>query len=133
MTKKISEISTNPSLIKIDTDGHDYKIINSNLDYIKIQNPILIFEIQIENNNDFNDISNLLLNLTSIGYTNFSLFDDQGFCIIHTNGIKYINMLNNYMLNQSMSKIIRKSISNYDICCFHQSENDIFNTFTNLI
>ena len=132
LTKKISEISTNPSLIKIDTDGHDYKIINSNLDYIKIQNPILIFEIQIENNNDFNDISNLLFNLTSIGYTNFSLFDDQGFCIINTNDIKYINMLNNYILNQSMNKIIRKSISNYDICCFHNSEQDLFDSFSNI-
>ena len=132
LTKKISEISTNPSLIKIDTDGHDYKIINSNLDFIKIQIPILIFEIQIENDNDFNDITNLLFNLTSIGYTNFSLFDDQGFCLINTNDIKYITMLNSYLLKQILLKTFRKSISNYDICCFHKSEQDLFDSFSNI-
>jgi len=131
-TKKISEISENPILIKIDTDGHDYKIINSNLDFIKNHKPILIFEIQIENIIDFKDVTNVLLNLVTVGYTNFSLFDDQGFCLINTNDIEYINMLNNYILSQATHKTFRKSISNYDVCCFPNTEQNIFENFSNM-
>lgn len=65
-------------LIKIDTDGYDFKILHSNEELIKQYKPNIYFEYDINfNDSDATDALNLVLLLETLGYT-LVIYDNFG-------------------------------------------------------
>lgn len=65
-------------LIKIDTDGYDFKILHSNKELIKQYKPNIYFEYDINfNDNDATDALNLVLFLETLGYI-LVIYDNFG-------------------------------------------------------
>ncbi len=77
----LSNLSINPSsiqLIKIDTDGYDFKILQSNKELIKQSKPNIYFEYDINfNDNDATDALNLVIFLETLGYI-LVIYDNFG-------------------------------------------------------
>ena len=128
-TKRLSDVTLNPGMIKLDTDGHDFKILLSNSDVLKKYKPALIFESQIKTKKDYTDSCTLLDHLTSIDYKFCCIFDDQGYLILLTDSFAQVKRLHYFMVEQITDKTPRISFSNLDICCFHKEEQTMFDQF----
>ena len=130
--KKLEEIAdNNTKLVKIDTDGFDFTIIKSGLEWLSIAKPLLFYENEIRNLETFEESNNVLRNLAEIGYKYFIVWDDPGFHIVSTSDLDILFSLNRYLFKLWSSGHYRKSICNYDILCVPFSDKDIFETVTN--
>jgi len=65
-------------LLKTDTDGMDWDVINSGLEVIKDAHPILFFECDPQNAEAFLAYQSSLEKLNNLGYHNFYIFDNYG-------------------------------------------------------
>lgn len=99
----ISSLSTEfkTRLIKIDTDGFDYDVLNSGLDLIKEHKPILFFECNPESQDQLIGYLDILKKLELLNYRSFYIFDNFGEFILNTPDINHISNLIRYFLNQS--------------------------------
>jgi hypothetical protein len=65
-------------LLKTDTDGMDWDVINSGLEVIKDARPILFFECDPQNAETVLAYQSSLEKLDNLGYHNFYIFDNYG-------------------------------------------------------
>lgn len=85
---------TEVAFIKIDTDGYDYKVLNSSKEVIQSQKPIILFELQIENNTQLTGYIESLKFLEGNGYEHFYVFDNYGQLILKSeNRVKIIELV----------------------------------------
>ena len=77
------------SLIKIDTDGYDFDVINSFYDDFN-SDPIIFFECFYENKDQLNGYLETFPKLLKKGYSYFSLFDNFGQYMMSTSNIDEI-------------------------------------------
>lgn len=82
-----------PRLIKVDTDGSDYDVLNSGLDLINEYKPILFFECSPSNEEQWLGYLDTLRSLKKINYKTFYVFDNFGDFILATSDIKIISNL----------------------------------------
>jgi FkbM family methyltransferase len=116
----------NTCLVKIDTDGLDFDIILSSLDFLKRNRSALIFENQIRNLDDLNKCNDVFKKLSLIGYENFIFWDDPGFLITSTNSLSTVADLNRYLFDIWQHTQATKSIYNYDVLCLTEDDKDVF-------
>ena len=89
-----------PRLIKVDTDGSDYDVINSGLDLINEYKPILFFECSPSSTEQWLGYLDTLRSLKKINYKTFYVFDNFGDFILATADIKIISNLIIYFANK---------------------------------
>ncbi len=109
-------------ILKIDTDGYDLKIIRGGLNYIKQTKPILFIEydeVYLSNIND-DGLSTLKI-LKDIGYNKIMFYDNFGRFLLSTELMndKLIRQLHAYIKNKKGGFLY------YDLCIFHNDDNDI--------
>jgi len=80
----------NIKLIKIDTDGFDYDVLDSSMKTIEKYKPILFFECLYEFEFQKEGYKNTIKNLISKGYKEWVIFDNYGEIITETNSLEVI-------------------------------------------
>jgi FkbM family methyltransferase len=115
-----------PRLIKIDTDGYDFEIINSSLEALSELKPVLFYEYApFERPATLRDGVQSLRSLIQCGYRHFVVYDNFGHFLIHLdqNDIKKFIDLNSYLCsNESFGK----AVFYFDICAFTEDDRHIF-------
>jgi FkbM family methyltransferase len=95
------------SLLKIDTDGWDYDVINSALETVKQYLPLIFFECQYSEDYQLHKYIETIDTLASLGYDSWFIFDNFGELILETNNKETITQLANYINNQTNGKSTR--------------------------
>lgn len=110
-------------LLKVDTDGFDYDVLESSLKTIEKHKPILFFECQYELEYQKTNYKNIIKKLQSLGYFHWTLFDNFGEKIITTQNLETIYSLMEYVWNQNLGKT-KRTIFYYDllVCCDNNKE-----------
>lgn len=121
-----NKLEYNPKLLKIDTDGFDFKIIRGASNYINNYKPIIFFEYDPHCflMNQENGLS-IFSYLATMGYQIAIFYDNYGkaMSIQNLSDKIALKVAHHYMLN-------RNGNTYYDICCFNEDDNDVL---TNLI
>jgi len=109
-SKKLDEIIIkynikNISLIKCDTDGYDYNVIFSGINYIKKYKPDIFFEYHKLNETSQINYIGLINKLLDIGYKNWTILNNYGKIIF-----KKIN-------KKDLIKLINSNQKIFDIYC----------------
>jgi FkbM family methyltransferase len=114
----------NIKLLKIDTDGFDFKIIRGSYDFINKDKPVLFFEYDatyLEEQGE--DGMAIFKQLEELGYHKIMYYDNFGkFLIcITTKDTALIAQLYNYMRKQE------GAFPYYDVTVFHQDDDELAN------
>jgi len=111
------------NLLKVDTDGFDYDVLESALKTIKKYKPILFFECYYELEYQKTNYKNIIKKLQSLGYFHWTLFDNYGEKIITTQNLETIYSLMEYVWKQNLGKT-KRTIGYYDllVCCDNNKE-----------
>jgi FkbM family methyltransferase len=125
-TERLCDIADDDSsFIKLDTDGNDFAILLDSMDWLAKATPGILFENQIQNENDSYHSQELLNRLKGCGYKFFILWDDAGFHLLSTTCISVMADMTRYLLNiHKNGKYI--SIYNTDVLCLHEKDEDIY-------
>lgn len=126
VTKQLSDFQGDICLVKCDTDGYDFTIVNENISWLAAHKPGAIIEIQIRTKTNLDQANEVFANLMSIGYVGFIFFDDPGFMVLGTDSLEQINELNRYQFKLFEREEHRKSIWNFDVLCCHNRDADVF-------
>jgi FkbM family methyltransferase len=100
------------SLVKIDTDGFDFDVINSGKNFFTKNKPLIFFENYINETNE-KDYDDMYTFLEKAGYENISIFNNRGMLIIHNASWRHLRNLNNYMRMDTV-----RSIGYTDVFCY---------------
>lgn len=121
-------------ILKIDTDGYDWDVINTFSDLGKAHKYLpkfVFFEMQTFLNNDSaktlqrdemnNKYLEALSELKDLGYTHFSLFDNFGTYVKTTESIEEIKTLNDYLIR---SQVLNRysTIFYFDVLAYNEGE-----------
>lgn len=112
----------NIKLLKIDTDGYDFKIIRSGLKCISNQKPIIFMEYSnyhlTANKEDGIDT---LTKLEKLGYNKIIYYDNCGRFLLATelDKVSLLKHLYNYTANKE------GAITYYDLCIVHSEDNQL--------
>ena len=111
------------NLLKVDTDGFDYDVLESSLKTIEKHKPILFFECYYELEYQKTNYKSIIKKLQSLGYFHWTLFDNYGEIIITTQNLETIYSLMEYVWKQNLGKTSR-TIFYYDllVCCDNNKE-----------
>jgi FkbM family methyltransferase len=123
-TRPISSLSRRAGLIKVDTDGFDFKIISAGLDYLKFAQPALYFENEIFSAEALIAANNLFIGLSEAGYHHFMVFDAMGVHMTSTSDIQVVHDLNRY-LYRVMTGPIDRMLYSYDVLCLADKDTDV--------
>ncbi|MGO4707975.1 FkbM family methyltransferase [Chryseobacterium sp. 2TAF14] len=122
-------------MLKIDTDGFDWDVINSFAENSeKMYNPrFIFFEMQTFLNNDAGktlqreemseNYINAIIKLKEKGYTQFSLFDNFGTYVMTTSSVDDIITLNKYVI-RSQVKNHYSTIFYFDVLAYSEQEKE---------
>lgn len=112
----------NSKLIKIDTDGYDFKILRGSEKYIKEVKPVIFIEFDPAFHKMFNEHSEWIFEfLEPLGYDMIIFYDNYGDYLLSLsiNEKDKIYQLINYISNRNKEKY-------YDLCFFHSEDTDVF-------
>jgi FkbM family methyltransferase len=116
----------NLKLLKIDTEGFDTIILRGCTKLITAHKPVLFFEYNGENMRLINENGySTLLQMKNFGYSRVHVYD----CI---NNLILVTTLDNENLLKQLdrySKLENSMIKYYDICLFHEDDNDLSNDY----
>ncbi len=125
ITGKHSQFN-NVKFLKIDTDGFDCKIIRSNLDYLKLNKPVIFFEYDPYFLNLMGDDGlSVFSSLNEIGYEKLIIYDNTG----------VFKMLLNILDQKTLEELHqyysgRQSEMYMDICAFHRDDSELADSFS---
>jgi FkbM family methyltransferase len=88
-------------LLKTDTDGTDWDVINSGLEIIKESQPIIIFECAPQDDDAFLAYQSTFEKLSNLGYQHFYIFDNYGEHVCCVNKIGTLVDFMRYCYKQS--------------------------------
>lgn len=120
-TKQLSDFPQDVCLVKCDTDGHDFEVIQENISWFGRCRPGLIIENQIRTNAHLDQANTMFSELVSVGYRNSLFYDDPGFMILGTDSLEQIQELNRYQFKLFEGEEHQKSIWNFDVLCCHET------------
>ena len=109
------------SLIKSDTDGFDWDVLNSGSDYLQSKKPGLFFELQAWDQETRNRYEETLRWLFNIGYNHVACFDNYGQLISSEKGLTGVIGLMDYVLNQRT-----RTFYFVDVLMFREQDSTIF-------
>jgi FkbM family methyltransferase len=113
-------------LVKIDADGCDHKIILSATEWLELQKPSLIFEEQIRSTEDLEEAHKTLDALSSIGYSYFVVWDQDGVHLLSTEDFRAVRSLCEELRDIWRNKETSKALHNYEILCIHADDRLIY-------
>ena len=91
----VNVVDESTRLIKSEnSDGYDFRILIDSIDWLAQVHPAIIFENQIQNDQDLNAANELCARLVEIGYQYFIVWDDPGFHLLSTTSIEVLTDLN---------------------------------------
>jgi FkbM family methyltransferase len=133
-SKRLNEfVNINTRLIKTDTDGFDFRILNEGIDCIAAVKPAILLENDIRSVHALDESTNLYGKLCGAGYRYFVLWDDTGLHITSTSNISQVLHLNLFLLNshnQAKETGRLPPIWNYEVLCLHETDKDIYEEVT---
>ncbi len=126
-TLSLSDLAQDDDIcfIKIDTDGHDFKIIAASIDWLARTQPALLFEVQVQNCMELKMAEDLFLLLARAGYAGFIVWDDPGRHVVSTESLPVIQDLNRYLLQLAQGDG-PKQICNYDVLCLSRRDQNLY-------
>ena len=81
------------ALLKSDTDGHDYDVLESSMATIEKHQPALFFECQPDQEHQKSSYEKTILKLQALGYEDWTLFDNFGAVVVRTPDFQIIRQL----------------------------------------
>lgn len=130
-------------ILKIDTDGFDWDILQSFSQYARTSDflpEFIFFEMQtFLNNNEKNPegreaiitkYSNALQEINDLGYTNFCLFDNFGTLVKKTTSVEEIFEINHY-IKRSQINNLHSTIYYLDVLAYKASSNEYVDKILN--
>jgi hypothetical protein len=125
-TKRLCEIADSKvCFVKTDTDGFDFQILISSLDWLQHSCPGVLFENQIFSEADLENANYLYEQLWKIGYRFYIVWDDSGLHIVSTNDLDTLIRLNYYLFKASQQKSPMR-IYNFDVLCLCENDQDVY-------
>jgi len=118
----------NSKLLKIDTDGFDFSIIQTSISVIGNLRPVLFFEYDIFFTSDARDESLKTLQvLFECGYQSFIVYDNYGNYLLSLTSQDYDKFidLNTYLFSNRFASGIT-AVYYLDICAFAEADTDLF-------
>lgn len=99
--------SSDISLLKVDTDGFDYDVINSASFLTKNASPLIFFECQYESLDQLSSYKKLLSTLSGHGYVYFAIFDNFGSLMLSVTDLHKVHSLMDYIWSQNTGNATR--------------------------
>jgi FkbM family methyltransferase len=118
----------NSKLLKIDTDGFDFEIIQASIDVVSNMKPIIYFEYDISfTPTGEDDALQALGMLCEVGYKKFIVYDNFGNYLISLSEQDYEKFidLNAYLLSNRL-KSGTSVVYYFDICAFTNEDVDLY-------
>lgn len=118
----------NAKLLKIDTDGLDFSIIQKSTSVISALKPVLYFEYDISFTSNGRDESlDALKALFECGYKNFVLYDNYGNYLLSLSSQDYDKFidLNTYLFSNRFASGMT-AVYYLDVCAFAEEDTDLF-------
>ncbi len=100
-------------LLKIDTDGYDWDVLNSSKLIIQESKPMIYFEIFTENFAAYVNYRDTIFSLQYLGYEEFFIFDNFGGFIARCK-FDFLDSLMQYVLKQNAG-IFNRTIHYFDV------------------
>jgi FkbM family methyltransferase len=94
---KLLEQESDIALIKSDTDGFDFDVLRSGLQIMENHQPLLFWENEIYNEDQFVGYQKLLDALERLSYTHLYIFDNYGGLLLEDVGVDALKQLCHYM------------------------------------
>jgi FkbM family methyltransferase len=92
-------------LLKTDTDGMDWDVINSGLEIIKEAQPIIFFECDPQDDDAFSAYQSTLGKINDLGYHHFYVFDNYGEYVCSLNRVSTLVDFMRYCHTQAQRTI----------------------------
>lgn len=102
-----------PQLLKIDTDGCDFRIILSHLQYLSTRRPVVFFEYIVDSQSSHGQSLECVDALMRLGYERFLVFDNFGNLLLSATSRATIEELNLYLLSNAA---FGTAVYYFDIC-----------------
>ena len=112
----------NVRVLKSDVDGFDYDVLDSSMSVIETHKPIIFFECQYDFEYQKNGYSKTLKILESVGYCDWTVFDNFGEVIVRTNNVSIVDQLMNYLWQQNIGNATR-TINYFDILSVQKDDS----------
>ena len=118
----------NSKLLKIDTDGFDFYIIQTSIEVINKLCPVLYFEYDITFNHKGEEAGlEAIQTLFDIGYEYFIVYDNYGNYLISLSNQEYDRFLDlTAYLASNRKKSGTPAVHYFDICAFTDNDIDLF-------
>jgi FkbM family methyltransferase len=115
-------------LLKIDTDGFDFSIIQKSISVLSSLQPVIYFEYDISFTPDAREESlKALKSLLECGYKNFIVYDNYGNYLLSLSSQDYDKFidLNTYLFSNRFASGMA-AVYYLDICAFAEADTDLF-------
>ena len=111
-----------PQLVKIDTDGYDFRIILSHLPFLSTRKPVLFFEYIVDARPSCEQSLECIDALIRVGYEQFLVFDNFGHFLLSTTSRDTVRELNQYLLSNAM---FGTAVNYFDICAIPGAHRNV--------
>ena len=112
------------SLVKTDTDGYDYDVMNSANSLTSNSAPLLFMECQYEAHGQLLDYKEMISSLEKCNYNHWAVFDNFGALLLVAHGSSQVIALMEYVWSQSKGSATR-TIFYLDILAGKVSSKDL--------
>jgi hypothetical protein len=114
-------------LLKIDTDGYDFRIILASADWLARAQPVLFFEFDPAFSPDGEKCEALeaMEALLKAGYSHFVLYDNFGDFLLSVSE-RVLEVFTDISVYLSQSRTRVGGIAYLDVCCFGSNDADLF-------
>jgi len=117
-------VFSDPRLIKIDTDGMDFRILLESKSYLQKSRPVLYFEYdpKFQSTSD-EEALRAITALVFIGYTRFLIYDNFGNYMMTASGTETFQELNAYLRSNRKNGF---AVYYFDVCALTDDDKDLF-------
>lgn len=116
------QVTSEVALLKSDVDGFDYDVIRASFDLLA-DKPLLFFECQYADNEQFQGYLSLFNELMERGYGGFAFFDNFGQYVTQSSSVAQLEDLLRYIQRQNDGKGTR-TFNYYDILAFDSTKQE---------
>jgi FkbM family methyltransferase len=110
-------------VLKSDVDGYDFDVLDSSIDVLEKYKPILFFELQCDFDFQMKGYIKTLRLLDSIGYSDWTIFDNFGAIILRTKELNILIQLIEYLWTQNNGESTR-TIHYYDVLANQDNDSE---------
>ncbi len=130
--KRLADVAdVDTKFIKIDTDGFDFAILRSSVDWLTLAQPLVLFESDVPTHDLHRQGLETLNALVAIGYRWFVVWDDRGYHMTTTDDIGVLRDLHTWLHTRRQAASSLQGVSNFDILCAVGSDRDVVDAVTN--